>query len=230
MNEASVEIPAGTIPGVTGYTLAELDEIWAAMVDCPDAYADLACRLACMAVGLAGLLADLRGALTEARAELALRNVRRDMMRVMTSRINGAESERDEIALKAHKLLKERDAALAAWTEAHAAWTEARVENARLREARDALDARIVELAWAEMLAGQSCPVGKHSDWFVDSDYNHLCPWCSLDTAHALLARARPRIRHDHAYPMEIIDAEHPHYCPGCAIEADIDAAIGPRE
>lgn len=48
----AVEI-TGTIPGIIGYTISELAEIWEAMKDCPDSYSALEMRLACMAVGLA---------------------------------------------------------------------------------------------------------------------------------------------------------------------------------
>lgn len=37
------------------------------------------------------------------------------------------------------------------------------------------------EFQWAEMLTHQSCPAGKHPDWFIDSEHNLLCPWCEID-------------------------------------------------
>jgi hypothetical protein len=46
-------------------------------------------------------------------------------------------------------------------------------------------EAELAELRWAEMLTGQECENGKHADWFVDSEHNHLCPWCRIQKAEA---------------------------------------------
>ena len=73
------------------------------------------------------------------------------------------------------------------------------------------------------------------------SDYApHICLVCHYQHCHCpggtpgplvgtpvdLLALARERIRHDHAYPMEIFDEDHPHHCPGCDVEKAIDEVI----
>lgn len=46
------------------------------------------------------------------------------------------------------------------------------------------------DLAWAETLTNQSCAAGKHADWWVDSEYNHACPWCELASAWGRLVAA----------------------------------------
>lgn len=47
-----------------------------------------------------------------------------------------------------------------------------------------------------------------------------------LDALRSLLRRVldERRIRHDHAYPMEL----GPHHCDGCDLEADIRARVTP--
>lgn len=52
-------------------------------------------------------------------------------------------------------------------------------------------EARLGELVWAEILTGQSCESGKHTDWFVDSEHNHQCPWCAIERAEAAVVTAR---------------------------------------
>lgn len=78
--------------------------------------------------------------------------------------------------------------------DSHAGWgayTEAVEDAVRERAARAAeireLRAKIEEFGWAEMLTGQTCQNGKHADWFVDSEHNHLCPFCDRDDARARL-------------------------------------------
>lgn len=44
------------------------------------------------------------------------------------------------------------------------------------------------------------------------------------DALKDLLNRCHPRIRHDHAYPMEIYDEAHPHHCPGDDLLAEMEA------
>lgn len=44
---------------------------------------------------------------------------------------------------------------------------------------------------WAEMLTHQSCPKGVHSDWFVDSEHSHRCPWCAIAERDATIKRVR---------------------------------------
>lgn len=51
----------GVIPGVTGYTVAELRAIWASMLD-GSVWPIREKRLACMAVGLVNQLQSLRDA------------------------------------------------------------------------------------------------------------------------------------------------------------------------
>lgn len=41
-----------------------------------------------------------------------------------------------------------------------------------------------------------------------------------------LLSAALARVRHDHAYPMEISSVDNPHHCPGCDLETGLRAAI----
>lgn len=55
-----------------------------------------------------------------------------------------------------------------------------------------------------------------------------LAAEAQIEQVKALLARviAEKRIRHDHAYPMEI----GPHHCDGCDLQDDIDAALCPSE
>lgn len=44
----------------------------------------------------------------------------------------------------------------------------------------------------------------------------------ALARVREVAVRAVARIRHDHAYPMEV----GPHHCEGCEVEADLRAAL----
>ncbi|MFF9844658.1 hypothetical protein [Streptomyces sp. NPDC013740] len=70
-------------------------------------------------------------------------------------------------------------------------WAERHSTNEALSDAAEALRVqrdRIAELETYEQLSPQQCPKGIHSDWLVDSEYAHACPWCRIDdlgTAHS---------------------------------------------
>lgn len=68
-----------------------------------------------------------------------------------------------------------------------------REETARLRQFRE-------DYSWAEMLTGQTCARGEHGDWFVDSEHNHLCPFCQRDDARARLAEIRALAAEDRVW------------------------------
>lgn len=56
--------------------------------------------------------------------------------------------------------------------------------SARAKESMLLLVAEVeslqAELEPYEMLTGQECENGIHADWAVDSEHNHLCPWCRI--------------------------------------------------
>jgi uncharacterized small protein (DUF1192 family) len=58
------------------------------------------------------------------------------------------------------------------------------------------LKAHWAEWEWAEMLTHQSCGHGKHADWWVDSEHNHLCPWCEIERLKAERERIREYSEH----------------------------------
>jgi hypothetical protein len=37
-----------------------------------------------------------------------------------------------------------------------------------------------------EAMNHQQCPKGIHTDWLVDSEYSHACPWCQIDALDKL--------------------------------------------
>lgn len=72
-----------------------------------------------------------------------------------------------------------------------------------------------------------------------DSKAHHWVCWCgdpncvwtrafqqdrkrAMAPVLALVARASERIRHDHAYPMEV----GPHHCEGCVLEVDLRTVV----
>ncbi|MFE0647432.1 hypothetical protein ACFVZH_02425 [Streptomyces sp. NPDC059534] len=44
----------------------------------------------------------------------------------------------------------------------------------------EALAEQAAELESYERLSPQQCPKGIHSDWLIDSEYAHACPWCRI--------------------------------------------------
>jgi hypothetical protein len=59
-------------------------------------------------------------------------------------------------------------------------------ENARQAE-QLVNEARANE--WAERLTHQTCSKGKHAEWWVDSEYDHACPWCRIAALEQEAAR-----------------------------------------
>lgn len=47
------------------------------------------------------------------------------------------------------------------------------------------------ELEPFQILTHQACPKKEHADWFVDSEHNHLCPWCRIAERDAEVERLK---------------------------------------
>lgn len=90
----------------------------------------------------------------------------RALLRGMARRLTQQRRALNDLLLKAyndrHRFLSDLDAA--------------RTELDKEREHRR-------EFEFAEMLTHQECPKKKHPDWFMDTEYNHLCPWCEVEEA-----------------------------------------------
>lgn len=69
-----------------------------------------------------------------------------------------------------------------------------RDELDELRAGRDEAQGQLAEY---EPLNPQQCPFGKHTDWLVDSEHTHTCPWCQIDQLREELATKRDEIAAD---------------------------------
>lgn len=67
-----------------------------------------------------------------------------------------------------------QDHGTAVFTPEHEAETAAKKQAAHMAELEK-------QLAAYEPLNPQQCPKGLHTDWLVDSEHAHACPWCRID-------------------------------------------------
>ncbi|MFD4572054.1 hypothetical protein ACFWNK_02015 [Streptomyces sp. NPDC058417] len=53
------------------------------------------------------------------------------------------------------------------------------------------------ELDGYRRLAPQQCPAGEHTDWLVDSEFAHACPWCRIADLEAQREADHKTWQHD---------------------------------
>jgi hypothetical protein len=93
-------------------------------------------------------------------------------------RLVKANRERNQARLDFQALVTERDRLrdgdIAIYREAQGL----RAEVERLR-------GELEGLKWAEVLTEQGCAEGRHTEWYLDSENLHACPWCEVESLHA---------------------------------------------
>lgn len=62
------------------------------------------------------------------------------------------------------------------------------------------------QLAEYEPLNPQQCPAGKHTDWLVDSEYTHTCPWCQIEDLKAKSERDLDQVMRERDEYHEVAD------------------------